>query len=338
MPICKFDSRGLEFEIKITVRIQIRTMVSCSRPILLVAIPAILLSTSHGWVPPTKHVSRGSPVPSWKFHRHPPSYILTPLRLATVSSSALTTDQLSLLDKQKYIVIDNFLPQSMQDALRQDIRELRGRSKFKVAKIGQDATNTLNQDIRVAETCFIGPSKLPDVPSSAREELYSVLDRVRADLGVVLDPNLTELLYAYYPKGGFYRRHRDAIPGSASTLRKYSLLLYLNEPNWDCSADGGALRIHLDSGGDELPEGEDPKYVDISPTGGTLVLFPSDGIPHEVLDTAKERMAVVGWYNRPLQASDAFELGSNGSADPTRLIMLAVAAGLVTVGVAGLVS
>jgi SM-20-related protein len=149
-----------------------------------------------------------------------------------------------------------------------------------------------------------------------------------------LDSSLTELLYAYYPRGGFYRRHRDAIPGSASVLRTYSLLLYLNK-DWT-SKDGGELLLHLDSGGDELPDGEEPNFVKVEPKGGTLVLFKSERIPHEVLDTNAERLAVVGWYNRPLTASDLSSLGGvDSSLQP---ILLGISAALVTLGVINLVS
>jgi SM-20-related protein len=245
------------------------------------------------------------------------------------------------LDLNRYVVIPNFLPQSLQDALRSDVQTLRSKSKFKVAKIGQDATNTLNTDIRVAETCFLGPSKLGDVPNTARQELYTILDGVRRDLVQhmpsikALDPGLTELLYAYYPQGGFYRRHRDAIPGSASTLRQISLLLYLNQ-NWQAETDGGCLRLHFDSGGDALPLNEEPNYMDVAPHGGTLVLLQSDAVPHEVLDTVgRDRLAVVGWYNRPVQSSDALELSN---VSPIRFALAAFGLGLVTVGVLSLVS
>jgi Rps23 Pro-64 3,4-dihydroxylase Tpa1-like proline 4-hydroxylase len=138
----------------------------------------------------------------------------------------------------------------LQQGLREDIQQLRtAGGNFKVARIGQDATNTLNQDIRVAETCFIDNSSAscPKQPNEARNVLYQVLNQVRCDLaqssGVQLDAKLDELLYVYYPKGGFYRRHLDAVPGSASVLRSYSLLLYLNQ-DWT-EQDGGQLRIHL---------------------------------------------------------------------------------------------
>ena len=203
-------------------------------------------------------------------------------------SPRLSADHLKELAEKKYVVIPNFLPASLQETLRQDVGQLRQASHFNIAKIGQDATNTLNTQIRVAETCFIGPGRYPDVPSPARDKLFAVLDQARQDLASYferpLDQQLTELLYAFYPQGGFYRRHRDAIPGSASVLREYSLLLYLNKEWTD--ADGGNLRMHFDGGGDEVPPGGDPNFMDISPQGGTLVLFQSDAIPHEVLDTS----------------------------------------------------
>ena len=129
-------------------------------------------------------------------------------------------------------------------------------------------------------------------------------------------------------KRGFYRRHCDSVVGSASVLRSYSLLLYLNN-EWK-ESDAGHLRIHLDSGKDFLPEGEDPNYVDVEPKGGTLVLFKSDKIPHEVMDTKSERMAVVGWYNRPVTTADLNNMASEG--DKTKTMMLALSAALVTLG------
>lgn len=177
--------------------------------------------------------------------------------------------------------------------------------------------------------------KLLDVPNEYRDDLYSVLSQLRTDLsktlGISLDENLSELLYAYYPEGGYYRRHRDAIPGSASTLRSYSLLVYLNKDDWRIG-DGGELRMHFDTGGDFLPVNETPNYLDVNPTTGTLVLFKSDCIPHEVLDTKSERMAVVGWYNRPVTAADLTNLSDPKELSPVRLAMLAIAFSMVVGG------
>eukprot|EP00536_Pseudo-nitzschia_multiseries_P016604 jgi/Psemu1/221836/e_gw1.1162.16.1 len=294
---------------------------------------------------------------------------------STLAIPRIDPSDLETLKSQGYVVVENFLPSgsgsssssssspeeednyfNWKDALRADVRQLREQNKFRIARIGQDGTNALNEEIRVAETCFIARDKpeLRDVPSADREKLYDVLDALRKDLeGITkgdsnggsnsnsnsklrLDAGLSEFLYAYYPGGGFYRRHRDAIPGSASVLREYSLLLYLNEDSYDPDTDGGQLRIHFDSGGDFLPAGEAPLFQDVDARGGTLVLFESDKFPHEVLDTTRERFAVVGWYNRPVSSSDAG--GGGGGGDPLRLAGLAVAAGLVTVGLINILS
>jgi len=262
----------------------------------------------------------------------------------------LDPSDLATLREQGYVVVDDFLSsESWMDALRDDILNLRQKNKFKIAKIGQDSTNTLNEEIRVAETCFIGGDKpeLRDVANPVRERLYDILETLRLDLqggenANKLDPNLSEFLYAYYPTGGFYRRHRDAVKGSASWLREYSILLYLNEEEYDPDVDGGCLRVHFDSGGDFLPAGEAPIFQDVDAYGGTLVIFESNRFPHEVLDTVAERFAVVGWYNRPMTLSDLSAINNSGSGggaavpsltdDPLRLGALAIAAGLVTVG------
>lgn len=274
---------------------------------------------------------------------------------------ALTIDQLQALERDKYVIIPNFLTESQQDALRADVQALRQKQQFNVAKIGQDDTNRLNTAVRVAETCFWGPGiSDKEYTNQARQQLHGILNQhVRQDLMTLmhshngsgkdsLDAGLTELLYAYYPTGGFYRTHTDALPGSASALRKYSLLLYLNQ-EWT-EADGGQLRMYVGgsdksgSGGEEQNANQkhgdnhppsDYSYHDVLPTGGTLVLFDSAAIPHEVLDTQRERLAVVGWYNRPVDglADAVTTLG----AAPQQVIGLGVAVVLVTIGVVQLV-
>jgi len=253
------------------------------------------------------------------------------------------------LAKEGYVILPGFLPPDVVSSLRSDVFDLRSKNKFQTAKIGQDSTNELNTNIRIAETCFLGPNRLKDVPSSSRKQLYETLDGIRTSLSgntildgmydrngeelisasPTLDPKLSELLYAYYPKGGFYKRHVDAVKNSASVLRSYSLLLYLND-DWK-EQDGGCLRIHLDSGGEFLPPGDEQKFIDVKPEGGTLVLFRSELIPHEVLNTGKERLAIIGWYNRYVSSAEIGSLASD--QDKTRSILLLMAAGLVTIGV-----
>jgi SM-20-related protein len=275
------------------------------------------------------------------------------LHVATQSQlwPQITQEQIGNLSNKGYVIIPNFLPQNLVDELRDDILELRSGNAFREAKIGQDSTNNLNKSIRIAETCFIGRNRPEltritgdDSIRDRRSGLYDILDGLCDSLvdlcwkesQAKLDKSLTELLYAYYPSGGFYRRHRDAIPNSASVLRKYSLLLYLNRDSWNPDTDAGQLRIHLDGGGDECPAGVEPKFIDVDPLGGTLVLFKSELIPHEVLDTNSERFALVGWYNRAVTASDIGNLRDGGGGDMVGVGMLAVALLLVTIGVSSI--
>ncbi len=300
-------------------------------------------------VPNTVQPAHPPPLTYHQHHYHQRKGVI----LQSVASAIprISVTSLKELSSKGYVVIDDFLPSDLVQSLCEDVKKLRSSDKFNIAKIGQDSTNSLNTEIRVAETCFLGESKLLDMSNEARQKMYDILDTVRMDLSgnslfdmndsdgelvkaaPALDKSLSELLYAYYPKGGFYRRHTDAVPNSASVLRSYSLLLYLNN-KWT-ENDGGCLRIHLDSGKDFLPDNEDPNYVDVEPKGGTLVLFKSDQIPHEVLDTNAERTAIVGWYNRPYTTADISSLASE--EDKVRGVMLMVAAALVTVGTASIV-
>jgi hypothetical protein len=145
----------------------------------------------------------------------------TTIKSAATSSSSprITSESMSELDKNGYLILEDWLSKDLTQELRDDINNLRSKGKFNVARIGQDSTNTLNTDIRIAETCFLGESKLQDVSSDARSKLYEVLDNLRVDLSgneildendtigelikaaPALDKSLSELLYAYYPMG-----------------------------------------------------------------------------------------------------------------------------------------
>ena len=62
-------------------------------------------------------------------------------------------------------------------------------------------------------------------------------------------------------------------------------MLYLNE-SWS-AGDGGALRLHLPAG-----------QQDVLPRAGTLVAFLSGRFEHEVLPARRERLSLTGWFTR----------------------------------------
>ena len=122
---------------------------------------------------------------------------------------ALSPLDLEILSMSGNLIIPNFLPQDMIDELRRDVDALQSDSSlFRRARIGQDGTNELNMNVRVAETCFLGRnrSELTSLQyaggsNSMRDRtggLYDILDGLRISLDSVgtrrLDNSLTELL------------------------------------------------------------------------------------------------------------------------------------------------
>jgi SM-20-related protein len=89
---------------------------------------------------------------------------------------------------------------------------------------------------------------------------------------------------ACYPPGTGYQRHWDQ--HQQGSRRVVSCVIYLNEL-WDESW-GGQLRLfdRTDSG---------ITRAEVVPHGGTVVLFMSAEVPHEVLPSLKERLSVAAW-------------------------------------------
>ena len=94
-----------------------------------------------------------------------------------------------------------------------------------------------------------------------------------------------EAHYAVYEPGGFYARHLDAFKGARN--RVVSTVFYLNE-NW-VGEDGGELAVFSHDGARE------PVAL-IAPELGTLAIFLSEDIPHEVRLARRERYSIAGWF------------------------------------------
>jgi hypothetical protein len=137
-----------------------------------------------------------------------------------------------------------------------------------------------------------------------------------------------------YDAGGFYTAHRDNALGpdetildmgllgwlrSAATRRRaVTAILYLNSPDWDLGRDGGALRLyphaentcrggladpqlnHDKSNADDANSGlmvGAGSPVDVAPAGGTLVVFDSRNLLHQVrpVTGGQQRFALTAW-------------------------------------------
>ena len=92
------------------------------------------------------------------------------------------------------------------------------------------------------------------------------------------------------------REHEDNSGGMQSDGRLLTLVCYLNS-DWD-ERDGGALRLHMPEAVSRMeglqPESRTP-FVDVFPHGGTIALFRSDRVLHEVRPPRQPRYAVTVW-------------------------------------------
>ena len=83
--------------------------------------------------------------------------------------------------------------------------------------------------------------------------------------------------------------------------RSLSFIIYLTPDDWR-EADGGALRVFDAQPTGRLAEGPgeaEETSSDVAPLAGSLVLFDSAALPHSVLPTRRERIALVGWLLEP---------------------------------------
>lgn len=259
----------------------------------------------------------------------------------TIPAAALAT-----LRDAKVAVIKDFLsPQLVLDLLR-DVQELRSS--------GQAETQSAAAEHGSVQWFELLPTRpRGHAMPRGRKELYEVVAAVQGGIEETmrcrLDAPLTELKYAYYPHGGHYRRHVDALNAGLDTTREFSFILYLNN-EWR-EPHGGHLRIFLDfddaahatpmgrsssvgSGGELEPQlsfsadaaglSANGDFVDVPPAAGTMVIFKSDTVPHEVLPTTQKRVAIVGWFNRRLTEKEA-RLKEEQAGDGVGLSPLAAA-------------
>jgi SM-20-related protein len=92
-----------------------------------------------------------------------------------------------------------------------------------------------------------------------------------------------EAHYARYEEGGFYKKHVDALKGGRNRI--VSTATYLT-PGWK-EPDAGHLVLY---------DAQDRELKRILPVAGTLALFMSEDIPHEVLPPRRQRSSIAGWY------------------------------------------
>lgn len=182
------------------------------------------------------------------------------------------------LQQQGWLVLADFLPATEIAVLARECRALDAQAGLSAATTGRARRDS---GLRGDRTRWFDPA----APSAAQAPYWRAMQELRRSLNQRLLLGLEELEahYALYPPGAGYVRHRDRFRDDDA--RVLSSVLYLNA-DWD-AADGGALRLYL-------PDGDQ----DVVPLGGTLALFLSAEVEHEVLPARRERLSIAGWFRR----------------------------------------
>lgn len=186
-------------------------------------------------------------------------------------------------------VIPAALPSVLSAALQQQIQST-GVTDFSPAGIGRGTDHAIVAQVRRDEILWIeGATEAEREWLDWSGRLQSYLNR-RLFLGLFS----FESHFAHYGPGAFYRKHLDAFKAQAShdaaegdgTNRVVSLVAYLNG-EWQ-PEDGGELVLYAADGNTEVGR--------VTPALGTMVVFLSEDIPHEVLPARRDRFSIAGWY------------------------------------------
>lgn len=172
----------------------------------------------------------------------------------------------------------NFFDPSWVNTCRDEIQEKT--SSFKRAGIGKLNLHHVSEEIRKDSTLWW---EMPS-PTLAQLPYVHFFEALKNRLNEELFLGLWDLEghYAIYEPGAFYKKHVDRFQNDSK--RTVSLVTFFNE-NWT-TEDGGLLILDRKNGSSEK----------ILPEAGTLVIFMSDSIPHEVTPTLKTRYSFAGWF------------------------------------------
>jgi SM-20-related protein len=174
----------------------------------------------------------------------------------------------------------NSVDAELIDALRNELQELIEADRLHRAGIGRDLDFQLDREVRRDRIFWL------DGTRPAQSAFLEQMEQLRLTLNRELFLGLFEFEghFAHYPPGGFYRRHLDSFSGAANRI--VSVVTYLNR-DWH-EGDGGELAIHAPDSSRIV--------TTIQPRAGTMVLFLSEEIPHEVLPAHTDRTSIAGWF------------------------------------------
>lgn len=189
---------------------------------------------------------------------------------------------LDALVRQGWFIGEGRWPEAAVTQARGACEAMLAEGRFHPAVIGRGNTAQRNESIRGDRICWLER----DVAPPPLADYLDALESLRATLNRELMLGLAgfECMAACYAPGSRYGRHLDRFRDDDT--RTVTAILYLND-DWQ-PGNGGELRIHFADG----------SHRDVPPRAGTLVVFMTDGLEHEVLTTQCQRMTLTTWFRR----------------------------------------
>ncbi len=193
------------------------------------------------------------------------------------------------LREQAWCVIPDALPPQLRDVLHAQLQRPEALN-LRAAGIGRQQDLTVAPGIRSDAIAWITGS------TPAEQAWLAWADALRQFLNRHLFMGLDsfESHFAHYAPGAFYARHLDAFRAAAvpaASIRRVSLVAYFNA-HWQAE-DGGEL-VLFDPQSDQEHR--------VLPESGTVALFLSEDVPHEVRAARRDRRrrrCVPGVGRRP---------------------------------------
>lgn len=177
-------------------------------------------------------------------------------------------------------VVENYFDNTLVNLLANDLKTYDNEGKLTPAGIGRGNSLQLNENIRGDTTRWLTRT------SAAQNRYLDEMEILRLAMNRSLFMGLFdyESHFSNYAPGTFYSKHKDSFRGAKGRI--LTTVTYLNE-TWK-NEDGGSLILYNRAG-----ESEEARIL---PSAGTLALFLSEEIPHEVQPTKRRRLSIAGWF------------------------------------------
>lgn len=186
--------------------------------------------------------------------------------------------------ERPWVVLPDALPPLLAEDLFARVRAMTP-EQYAAAGVGRSQSHVLNSFVRRDEISWIEGN------NDVETDWLAFCSRLKTHLNRQLFMGLFsfESHFAHYAPGAFYKKHLDAFRPDQTergARRVLSLVAYLN-PGWQL-ADGGELLIYDEQGIEPVCR--------VLPQFGTLVIFLSDRVPHEVTAARRDRYSIAGWF------------------------------------------